>query len=92
MQEEMAKLKDLSLARAMWTDEFWYPDSSILVEPPIDTQSYNPMPTLLVGKQALLSCLKYKGSYTDHIFSDIRAFVIFNSEEKICICYSSHLA
>ena len=66
----MAKLKDLSLARAMWTDEFWYPDASVLVEPPID-QSYNPMPTLLVGKQALLSCLKYKASVTDHIFLDI---------------------
>ena len=67
MKSDMASVKDTppnvgSLASAMWTDEFWYPDSSLMVVPPLDppyNESDPNMPALVVGKQALLSCLKY---------------------------------
>ena len=47
----MAMSKDLSLATAMWTDEFWYPDTSIGVDPPInpsDSPTKTSIPAALV--------------------------------------------
>jgi hypothetical protein len=61
----MARHPDaLGLAYAMWTDEWWYPDSSIDVSPPMLTSRSSTIPrdsqAMVVGKQALLACLKYK--------------------------------
>ena len=57
----------LAIASAIWTDEWWYPDSSIDVNPPLVTSRSSTIPkdsqAIVVGKQALLTCLKYtKGS------------------------------
>ena len=53
----------LAIASAIWTDEWWYPDSSIDVNPPLVTSRSSTIPkdsqAIVVGKQALLTCLKY---------------------------------
>ena len=53
----------LAIASAIWTDDWWYPDSSIDVNPPLVTSRSSTIPkqsqAIVVGKQALLTCLKY---------------------------------
>ena len=72
----MVKKKDhrLSLASALWTDDWWCPDGSIAVNPPLltsgsATTKNDLRTTVVVGKQALLSCLKYKHDH-DNIKED----------------------
>ena len=60
----------LAIASAIWTDEWWYPDSSIDVNPPLVTSRSSTIPrhsqAIVVGKQALLTCLKYTKNPAKH--------------------------
>ena len=72
----------LAIASAIWTDEWWYPDSSIDVNPPLVTSRSSTIPrqsqAIVVGKQALLTCLKYTKNPAKHSGQNcFKSFVSF---------------
>ena len=67
----MVKTRDkdsLSIAAtAIWSCDHWFPDSSIAFDPPILNSSSSTLSTCVVGKEVLLSCVKYTKNQSEPI-------------------------